>query len=322
MADTTRRLTYMHDLGIDADRRQFAVAAARGTQVRVARGVYLSTVAWAALDADERYVARVYAVAGTRRNQPVLSHWSAAAVHGLPIVGDWPDAVHITVRPAAGGRNRNGIVAHAARLADDDVVELNGLLVTSLARTVLDMAATATFMVAVTMADHVLHIDRFGRIPPLLTRTDLAEQFEHSRPLRSHRKIDRVFTFAETRAETPIESVSRVNMLVIGCPRPLLQSPFSDRDGFIGETDFEWRDYATLGEADGDRKYLDAAYRSGRTVEQVMLDEKDREDRLRALPRRFARWRWKIAVRPGRLRAHLAAAGLPFGVPWASGIRD
>ncbi|WP_167042880.1 hypothetical protein [Salinibacterium sp. ZJ454] len=157
MADTTRRLTYMHDLGIDADRRQFAVAAARGTQVRVARGVYLSTAAWAALDADERYVARVYAVAGTRRNQPVLSHWSAAAVHGLPIVGDWPDAVHITVRPAAGGRNRNGIVAHAARLADDDVVELNGLLVTSLARTVLDMAATATFMVAVTMADHVLH---------------------------------------------------------------------------------------------------------------------------------------------------------------------
>jgi hypothetical protein len=71
-----------------------------------------------------------------------------------------------------------------------------------------------------------------------------------------------------------------------------------------------------VGEADGDRKYLDESYRSGRTVEQVMIDEKVREDRLRALPLGVSRWRWKTAINPAALRAQLSAAGLPMGIRW------
>ncbi|WP_167138276.1 hypothetical protein [Diaminobutyricimonas sp. TR449] len=323
MSNASDRLTFVNRLTLnEGDRRKLAQAATRGAQSRVARGVYMDAAAWAQLDEDLRYLARVRAVVGTRRNRPVLSHWSAAVVHGLPIVGRWPNAVHTTVAPTAGGRNRNGIVAHTARLADEDVVEVDGLLVTSITRTVLDVAACASFMVAVTMVDHVLHVDRFHRSAPAAVRSDLDAQFERARPMRAHARVRRVFAFAETRADTPIESVSRVNMLAIGCPRPLLQSAFRDRFGFIGETDFDWPDFGLLGEADGARKYLDAAYRSGRTVEQVMLDEKDREDRLRALPRSVSRWRWRVGVNPGLLRAHLSAAGLPMGVPWDWHIRD
>ncbi|MEO7373723.1 MAG: hypothetical protein ABIW36_07440, partial [Terrimesophilobacter sp.] len=299
MTDPTPKLVYARDLrdGYET-RQQHARSVNGGTETRVARGVYTSADLWKHLDATERYLAHVRAVAYTRRNRPVLSHWSAAAVHGLPIVGALPREVHTTIGRATGGRSRNGVVAHARLLADGDVVEVAGMLVTSIARTVLDVAAAGSFMVAVSIADSALHVDRFGRRPPLTTRRELFAMWERSKPHRGFVRAKSVLDFADTRADSPLESVSRVNMRIIGCPRPLLQSSFSDYLGFIGETDFDWPDYAILGEADGGLKYLDPAYRNGRSAEEVVRDEKVREDRLRALPRGFTRWDWSIALHP------------------------
>jgi hypothetical protein len=125
-----------------------------------------------------------------------------------------------------------------------------------------------------------------------------------------------VIDFAETQAESPLESVSRVNMRAIGVPRPELQRSYSDAAGVIGAVDFAWEEFGLLGEADGDVKYLQARFRGDRTADQVVLDEKIREDRLRALSRRMARWRWATAIDPDALRRKLAAAGLPTGCRW------
>ena len=318
MSDLTPNLVYARDLrDVYETRQQHARSVNSGAEIRVARGVYTGADVWKQLDATQRYLARVRAVANTRRNRPVLSHWSAAVVHGLPIVGAWPREVHTTIGRTTGGRSRNGVVAHARLRADGDVVDISGMLVTSVARTVLDIAASGTFMVGVTMADRALHVDRFDRQPPLTTKAELFEMWELSKPHRGFVRAKSVLDFAETRADSPLESVSRVNMRIIGCPRPLLQSSFSDYLGVIGETDFDWQDYAILGEADGEQKYLDAAYRNGRTAEEVVRDEKVREDRLRALHRGITRWGWTIAWRPATLRAHLLNAGLPMGMPWA-----
>jgi hypothetical protein len=67
-----------------------------------------------------------------------------------------------------------------------------------------------------------------------------------------------------------------------------------------------------IGEADGDIKYLDELYRGGRTAEQVLRDERIRENRLRALKLEMTRWEWGTAIRPAALRAHLQNAGLPI----------
>jgi hypothetical protein len=300
----------------DSSRRQLARSAHDGALERIERGVYVPRDRWESLNLRERYLARVVGVAETRRNRPVLSHWSAAAMHGLPMLGPWPTQVHITAGPAATGRSRNGVAVHATRVPDDDVVEVGGLLVTSLARTVLDLAGAASFMAAVVFADHVIHTDRFGRTPPLLIREDLEAAWERARPLRAHARTRAVIEFAETRSDTPIESVSRVNMRVIGVPRPALQVSFYDDRGHIGDSDFSWEAFHTVGEADGENKYLDAAARGGLTAEQVLLAEKYREDRIRALPRRFVRWPWKVAINPAALRRKLVAAGLPVGLPW------
>jgi hypothetical protein len=234
---------------------------------------------------------------------------SRSSIHGHPKCTRF-------VGPTAGGRSRGGVIKHSLRLDDADVVEVDGLLVTSVARTVLDIASAGSFMTAVTMADRAIHIDRFGRQPPLCTREELFEAWERSLPFRAFARSRDVIAFAETNVDSVLESVSRVSMRVIGCPRPLLQTPYYDRAGFIGEADFDWPDYGTVGEADGDIKYLDPGFRNGRTAEQVVLDEKIREDRFRALPRMVSRWRWTIAIRPERLRERLMTAGLPMGRPW------
>jgi hypothetical protein len=196
------------------------------------------------------------------------------------------------------------------------VEEIAGIPVTSLTRTLLDIAATSTFRDAVVAADAALLVDRYGRRPPMVTREQLEAAWERAQPMRAHAKTKAVLQFADTRAETPIESVSRVSMRFIGVPRPVLQLAHYDSQGFIGETDFAWPDFGAVGEADGDQKYLDKAFRSGRTPEQVLLDEKRREDRLRSLPRRMVRWPWAVAVSPRLLRIRLEAIGLPTGYHW------
>jgi hypothetical protein len=90
-----------------------------------------------------------------------------------------------------------------------------------------------------------------------------------------------------------------------GFPKPELQRSFSDARGRIGYVDFAWPDFRIIGEADGDAKYLDAALRGRRTAERVVLDEKIREDRLRALGWTVVRWRWPAAAPGGtRLGSH------------------
>lgn len=315
MVSTSSQLTYVRDLThADETRQQHAAATKLNREVRVSRGVYTSRGDWEELGPRDRYLLRLRAVASTRRNRPILSHWSAAAVHGMPIIGAWPSRVHMTVGVTAGGRSRDGIVKHSAPI--DDFVEVDSLLVTSVARTVLDMAVCSPFLEAVAIADFALHRDRFGRWPPLTTYAKLLEERNRRLPFRGHARALEVLNFGSSKADTPIESLSRVSMRQIGFPQPRLQTPVSDAAGFIGEPDFEWPDFAILGEADGDRKYLDEAFRSGRTVEQIFLDEKIREDRLRALPRSMGRWRWSTAVNPDALRKRLVPLGLPTGVEW------
>ncbi|MGO4534630.1 hypothetical protein [Leifsonia sp. 2MCAF36] len=294
-------------------RQQHGRAAQRGTEVRVARGVYVERSAWEALDDRERYLLRIRAIALTRQQPPIFSHWSAAAMHALPIVGTRPDAIHVSVGRTSGGRSSANVVAHSLDVAAEDLKERDGLLCTSLERTVVDLAAVAPTGAAVAMADHALR-ERFGRFadPRYEGKRDaLRAAWQRAQPMRGHRRSLDVIDFADGRAESPLESVSRVAMHAAGLPRPELQTPLKDAAGLIGYVDFAWPAFGLVGEADGDAKYLDPALRGGRSAEQVVLDEKVREDRLRALGLCVVRWRWATATAPHALANALAAAGLP-----------
>ena len=124
--------------------------------------------------------------------------------------------------PTASSGVKNGIVRHSLPLPEDDVVEVAGVRVTSLTRTVLDLASTGTFLQAVVVADARSTVDRFGRRPPWLLAKN-SRQLDPRPATEDPRTNQGRLGFAETRAETPIESMSRVTMRAIGVPHPLLQ---------------------------------------------------------------------------------------------------
>lgn len=128
------------------------------------------------------------------------------------------------------------------------------------------------------------------------------------------RKLEARLAFADGDGFLPGESLSRVAMYDQGFPQPELQSAFRDRSGLIGYTDFYWRKWNLVGEFDGDAKYVKPEYLKGRTVSQVVMAEKTREDRLRRLGLAVVRWTWADVVQPEQLAALLRSAGLPVSL--------
>jgi hypothetical protein len=97
---------------------------------------------------------------------------------------------------------------------------------------------------------------------------------------------------------------------VLGLPVPILQQAFYDAAGLIGYVDFWWPEFGLIGEFDGNGKYLRDELLDGRTTSEIIMEEKRRENRLRALGPRVTRWGWDTAVSLPTLAQHLAEAGL------------
>jgi hypothetical protein len=74
--------------------------------------------------------------------------------------------------------------------------------------------------------------------------------------------------------------------------------------------DFWWPETGLVGEFDGRGKYLRDEFTRGRTTAEVVLDEKRRENRLRALGLTVVRWEWADALMPRRLEMILTGVGL------------
>ena len=95
----------------------------------------------------------------------------------------------------------------------------------------------------------------------------------------------------------------------LGFVAPDLQVRF-ETDGFLDIADFGWEEAAAAGEFDGEVKYRSERYRRGRSIEDVVIAEKNRENRIRRCRPRFARWDWSD-LQQGRLDAILRRAGIP-----------
>ncbi len=300
-----------HDIELvrspDADRwgdgrRSLARDAERGCRTRVRRGVYADATTIASLSARDRHLLEVRALATTSASAPVFSHRSAAVLLGLPLLSV-PSAIDVTM-PPDGVRKRHGVRAYGADLDEDEVRPVRGLLVTSAARTVCDVARTAPFEEAVVILDAFLHTTGpSGRVVLEAAVRDSAKR-------RGGAALRRAVVFADGGSESPGESVSRVTMAKIGVRPPVLQHVFTDRFGrFIARGDFWFPLERVLGEMDGRMKYVDPALTGGDPGE-VVYREKRREDEVRASGIRVVRWDWQTARDPTRLAAVLAEAGV------------
>lgn len=287
-----------------ADDRALRRAAARGEMTRLRTGAYVSTAVWNALSKEERH--RLAAAAAADMNAAfVASHRTAAVLHGVPLLGAGDGMVHTRVTEAAGTRTEHGYRKHAVADPDLHVLTADGIAMTTVERTVVDLALTESFEAGVVAADWAL---RNGA-----TKESLRAALDALSPKKGRVRATAVIAFADARAGSVGESYSRVLMERSGFPRPQLQKRFADRRGLIGYVDFYWPEFHLIGEFDGLVKYEDESVMNGRTAGEVVVDEKVREDRLRATERnpRVTRWIWPTLMASGALERQLRAAGLP-----------
>lgn len=81
-------------------------------------------------------------------------------------------------------------------------------------------------------------------------------------------------------------------------------------DGGRDVTDFDWPECGAFGEFDGRGKYLKEEFTRGRSIQEIVMLEKERENRIRKHRPFGARWDWPIAMNPRLLRSELLQAGL------------
>jgi len=304
---------------VGADGRRLQRSVASGESIRLRRGVGVDAANWASVADEARYLLRMRAVAATRTSPPVFSHQSAAVIWGLPIIGRWPQSVHLMAAGRRGVHSKNQVIWHHDKISDDDVVEMNGMLVTSLLRTLVDLACTTSFLSAVATLDYGTRrtwtIPHGGSVVGV-DREELLERLAAAGPRRGARAGMRAVLFSDNRSGSPGESLSRGQIHLCGFPAPELQVTFIGPEGQKDIVDYRWkqktgsRTLSLLGEFDGFVKYTRSQYTAGKPIEQIVWDEKIREDRLRAQDNGMARWTWDVALRIDRLRALLLAAGL------------
>lgn len=275
-------------------------AVARGELVRLRRGWFCHSSVWGGLDERERHVLRGCAVAGDVAD-PVLAGRSAAAVWGIPVLGQWPHEVTLLTTFRGGGKSEPGVRRTSIGAIGAEAIRYRGLTVTTIARTVVDLAASEGFVAGVMAADWAL---AHG-----LTRSDL----EAARIRRSSRRGSAIaaaaISFADAAAESPGESAARAAIFQLGFETPELQVALRDRVGEM-RVDFFWRAAGKVGEFDGKVKYLRHEYTGGDPGE-VVWQEKRREDRLRAITNGVVRILWAQVMNPPELAAVLTAAGIP-----------
>jgi hypothetical protein len=224
------------------------------------------------------------------------SHHSAAQVHGLSLIRSAAaELVHVTRSPGDRGSRtgRPGIRVHQAALPAEQVVLHRGVPVTSVGRTVVDLARTLPFAEGVAVADSALRAGQTSRneLDTVIARCGRWPGLQRAR---------RVAAFSDPRAESVLESISRAAFHELGLPPPELQVWVGDEGEIIGRVDFLWRRYRTIAEADGVIKYT----RPDRALAQL-----DRDARLRAAGYEVVHFTWPQITRvPQQVAAELRAA--------------
>lgn len=253
-------LTTLHldELGFTRAARRTAVRTQRWTAP--ARGVIapFRVEDGAALHAVRRRHHVLRATAATLgRDDHIISARSAAIVRGLPTMRV-PESAELTAPNTDGLGKQNPTHSYGALLFDYSVECWYGVLITSVARTLVDLARHDR-RDAIMAADAAL---REG----LVTRAEIEEELPDAIGWPGVRQAREVLALADPRAESPLESITRLALHDDNFPRPEPQF-------WIGadRVDFYWPKYGLVLEADGRGKYTDDA----------LWDEKKREARLR-----------------------------------------
>ncbi len=295
------RILLTRDLLADGyDKDELRRLRLNGSLTRLRRGTWTRDPLDAEASPEAQHRVLALAVAAQARPGAVVSHVSAASLHGLPLWSDQLLRVHLTRSRTTGGKRTSDVEVHTAALPPADVQLIDGVPTTSLARTVADLSRTLPFEQAVAAGDRAAGLGMdFGELEDVLHTMERWPGVCQAR---------RVANFLDARSESVGESVSRVRVCEDGLPGPVPQRQIYDHRGtMIARVDFCWERFRTIGEFDGKSKY-GKLLKPGQQPADVLFAEKLREDALRDAGWQVVRWIWADLYRRHVVRDRLLRA--------------
>jgi hypothetical protein len=279
-----------------------------GRLIRVRRGVYLASDVWPTTEAAQHItLARAEQVANPAA---VISHASAALVWGLPTPGftPWHASKPTVTMPTGTLHAWSGTaVRHQASLQPSDIArDREGYIVTSVARTAIDLAGPLELPDALAILDHAarLLIASYVNDP---RRPDFANPrfVAAARDAlltaagRHRARLQPTLDLVVPARESPAESLTAGHLHLAGTAMPLFQAEISTPGGMV-YPDFYWPDLMLIGEVDGAVKYADP---------RSIVAEKKRQQLLVDLGYRIVRWlAQEIMTRPDLVVARIERA--------------
>lgn len=222
------------------------------------------------------------------------SHQTAAELWGLTdrragridVVVDRWDRLH-----------RSFAVHESRDLETDDIERTEGIPVTSPPRTVVDLGATAPWLVESTLETGI----RKG----LMTLTDV-ESFVARVGRRGRQGVGVIRPFIEARrrwdanTDSPLEDLFLRVVTGAGIPEPEAQFVVSDRQGFVCRADFAYRRHRLLIELDSEAHHMDRL---------TFRRDREKQNRAELLGWRFLRYTWwDLTERPSTVVHQLREA--------------
>ncbi len=181
------------------------------------------------------------------RRRGILAGFSASSLHGAR----WIDA-HIPAAIIDNNRRRTaGVTAWADRIEDDEICVVDGMRVTTPARTALDLACRCPVDAAVAAVDALARATR-------LKMADVELLVDRYRGRHGIRNARTVLDLVDPGAESPRETWLRMLLIRNGFPRPTTQIPvYDDYGALVAELDMGWEDIKVAAEYEGDHHRTD-----------------------------------------------------------------
>ena len=293
-----------------ADRLALERRVERGLLLSPIKGCYVDSARYGELSLRGRALAAIRTLAELHP-QWVFCSYSAALLFGLQIPYAFLDKVHIAV---GGHQSRrrcpNSLQFHVVE--GDGPVTVQGILATTLQRTLLDCACQAPFRYGLAIVDSALHWE-------LVSRSELEAYFRlHGKGRMGIKTAREVLRWCDGRSENGGESVARATIIKLGFMVPELQVEVTDpmNPNTTSRVDMFWRlpdGRVIIGELDGMQKYRQAAAGpDDMGVISALARERRREARLNLTGATVIRFSYAEAEDPNYMFRLLSRAGVPL----------
>jgi very-short-patch-repair endonuclease len=270
-------------------RSEVSARCRTGAWTRLARGAYLIG------GGDPSPATAIRAAVESFGPHAVAGFQSAAALWGIG--GAWPTPIVHVIVPGQVARPRRmidlDIRPHQTRLHDDDVTEIDGIRVTTPARTVFDLVLILDRLSAVSVVDSALNRG-------LITEDDVEAMIGAVAGRRGAVKAREFLGESDGRAESPLETRVRLRSADGKVAPDRLQVVIYTPDGDeLARVDFMWSAFGLVGEADGVGPH---------SVPDALFNDRDRQNALMAAGFQMIRFTWQDTLTPARVPAMIRAA--------------